>query len=271
MIYTIQNKCLSVSVRTHGAELCSVRDVRSGREFLWQGDESVWNGQSPLLFPNVGRIRAGKCKFRGQDYPLPMHGFANRMEFELEALEPERICLFLRDTEETRRVYPFSFALRVEFFLNDDAVVGIRGTISKREEEDVKLLLDSALTLFDDADADKIPEVSELDAERKRYFVKGQAGQTTVKKTQDVQKTAQPKDKSGEVKKIFLRVPSVESKEYKRARAVCEIFTGSIPAVFYSSESAEYLTPELFIKPTDFVLRELSEIVGEENSVVRRQ
>lgn len=128
MIYTIQNKCLSVSVRTHGAELCSVRDVRSGREFLWQGDESVWNGQSPLLFPNVGRIRAGKCKFRGQDYPLPMHGFANRMEFELEALEPERICLFLRDTEETRRVYPFSFALRVEFFLNDDALT-VRHTV----------------------------------------------------------------------------------------------------------------------------------------------
>ncbi|MBQ3861596.1 MAG: hypothetical protein II779_13780, partial [Clostridia bacterium] len=69
--------------------------------------------------------------------------------------------------------------------------------------------------------------------------------------------------------KIFLRAPSEHSSEFKRARALCLIFPGSVPAVFYSSETREYLKPPLSVKPTPLVLGELREMLGEENVVLR--
>ena len=70
-------------------------------------------------------------------------------------------------------------------------------------------------------------------------------------------------------KKLYLRIPSEESSAYKRAKAVCEIFGGSIPATFYSDEKKEYLSPAVFVSPTPFVLEELREILGVENVVVK--
>ncbi|MBQ3814808.1 MAG: hypothetical protein II836_02030, partial [Clostridia bacterium] len=70
-------------------------------------------------------------------------------------------------------------------------------------------------------------------------------------------------------RKIYLRVPSEESEEYRRARAFCAIFSGYIPATFYSAAKNEYLKPPVGIQPSPFVLNELRELLGEENVVCR--
>ena len=69
--------------------------------------------------------------------------------------------------------------------------------------------------------------------------------------------------------KIYLRVPSGESEEYRRARAFCAIFSGYTPATFYNAETKEYQKPPVGIQPTPFVLNELREILGEENVVCK--
>ena len=69
--------------------------------------------------------------------------------------------------------------------------------------------------------------------------------------------------------KIYLRVSSEESAEYRRARAFCSIFSGYVPATFYSAAKSEYLKPPVGIQPSPFVLAELREILGEENVVCR--
>lgn len=122
-ILTIRNEFLSASIRTHGAELCSVQSLKSGREFLWQGDESVWDGQSPLLFPVIGRVKGGRYRLGDCEYAMPMHGFARTSEFEVESTAENRVCLLLRDSEETRAFYPFSFELRVELTLEGETLV----------------------------------------------------------------------------------------------------------------------------------------------------
>ena len=42
MLYTIENKKLSVTVSDLGAELMSVKTKADGCEYLWQGDEKYW-------------------------------------------------------------------------------------------------------------------------------------------------------------------------------------------------------------------------------------
>ena len=44
MIYTIENEFLRVSAEDDGAQLSSVELKENGKEFLWQGDPSVWYG-----------------------------------------------------------------------------------------------------------------------------------------------------------------------------------------------------------------------------------
>ncbi len=47
MIYTIENEFLRVSAEDSGAELRSITLRKNGKEFLWQGDPSVWYGREP--------------------------------------------------------------------------------------------------------------------------------------------------------------------------------------------------------------------------------
>ena len=101
-ILTIRNEFLSASIRTHGAELCSVQSLKSGREFLWQGDESVWDGQSPLLFPVIGRVKGGRYRLGDCEYAMPMHGFAKDSDFEVRT--------FYRNFARNTVIITFRFA-----------------------------------------------------------------------------------------------------------------------------------------------------------------
>ena len=76
MLYTIQNDRFTASVNDLGAELWSLRDRRSGREYIWQGDARYWTGRSPVLFPIVGRLKDDAYLVNGRQYRMKKHGFA---------------------------------------------------------------------------------------------------------------------------------------------------------------------------------------------------
>lgn len=118
MIYSLQNERLRLSVLDMGAELTSFQDIRTAQpyEYLWQ-DRTVWNGQSPLLFPIVGRLRGDTYQLNGQSYSLRKHGFAKRMRFALESHAEDSLTLLLTDDETTRAVFPFAFELRAVYTL----------------------------------------------------------------------------------------------------------------------------------------------------------
>lgn len=87
-----------------------------GVDLLWPGDPAVWGEISPLLFPIVGWTRDG-ARVNGQRYDLGLHGFARRLMFEVEGQGGDHVRLVARDNEVTRAVYPFAFALHVEYRL----------------------------------------------------------------------------------------------------------------------------------------------------------
>lgn len=116
----LQNASLTVTIDPLGAELTSVRKDQA--EYLWQGDPRWWAGRAPVLFPICGGLKNDQYTWQGKSYTLEKHGFASRKRFAVEAQTAERATFLLRDDEETRRSYPFAFALRVTYTLCGDAL-----------------------------------------------------------------------------------------------------------------------------------------------------
>ena len=123
MIYSIENETYRVSVKSEGAELCSFYDKKADHEYIWEGDPAFWTGTSPLLFPIVGRLRDDIYHLNGKEYHMPKHGFAKKMEFEVEVQTADELVFLLRDTEETRVGFPYAFELRVRYAFVDRGFV----------------------------------------------------------------------------------------------------------------------------------------------------
>lgn len=108
---------LEAEVAALGAELVRLT-WRGGTELLWQGDPASWTGQSPILFPVVGRVREGIVRVGGDTFPMPQHGFALTSRFELVEADAASCRLRLRDDATTRRHYPFAFELGLHYRLD---------------------------------------------------------------------------------------------------------------------------------------------------------
>jgi galactose mutarotase-like enzyme len=93
-----------------------------GRDLLWPGDPAIWSDISPILYPVVGWTRNGEERVDGVSYKLALHGFARFETFAVETSRPDFARLTLSDNAATRAVYPFAFALAIEYRLSADAL-----------------------------------------------------------------------------------------------------------------------------------------------------
>jgi len=112
-IHTLQSKGISATIKSAGAELCSLRNAE-GIELLWQAGPA-WPRHAPLLFPIVGRLKNDELRHRGKSYPMTQHGFARDHRFAWKQREPNFCQLVLHDEPDTRSRYPFSFRLEVTY------------------------------------------------------------------------------------------------------------------------------------------------------------
>lgn len=108
------------SIALRGAEARSWRT--HGRELLWSPEPAFWNEVSPILYPVVGWTRNGEERVDGRAYPLALHGFARFKTFAVESSTADFARLTLVDNERTRAIYPFAFALALEYRLAADAL-----------------------------------------------------------------------------------------------------------------------------------------------------
>src|SRR4051794_18459768 len=116
-LVTITDAALTARVNPLGAELWSLTDA-DGREYMTSADPAFWTGHAPLLFPIVGALKRGTYRLAGREYALPKHGFARTSRFDVEELGPNSVLFRLTDSEESRAVYPFAFALDARFTLS---------------------------------------------------------------------------------------------------------------------------------------------------------
>ncbi len=117
MIHYIENEFLRAGVKELGCELTSIISKETGYEYLWQGSEEFWTGQSPILFPIVGRLIDDEYRLDSKTYTMPKHGFARKLPFALCSKREDSVSFILRENEETLRLYPYAFELIITFTL----------------------------------------------------------------------------------------------------------------------------------------------------------
>lgn len=109
---------LSATINYKGAEL--VQFSKDGLNTIWEVDEQYWNKTSPILFPIVGALKNGEYIFEDKIYQLPRHGFARDYEFELIEKTENSAEFSLKFNDETLKVYPFEFELKIKYELSDN-------------------------------------------------------------------------------------------------------------------------------------------------------
>ena len=121
---TLTSDLLTISIATHGAELCSIID-RSGREYLWQADPRYWRRHSPILFPIVGSVRDGHFTIDGRQYSMSQHGFARDSDFTPLGNTGDEAWYELTSSDTTLAAYPYKFRLQVGYKLTGETVTVI--------------------------------------------------------------------------------------------------------------------------------------------------
>lgn len=152
----LTNGVVSIKVSNDGAELTSIKNVATRREYLWQADPKYWKRHSPVLFPIVGSVWDGEYRSKGQKgllqpgetwevktFKLGQHGFARDMVFQLIDDEPDaegnpQLLYVLRSSEETLKKYPYRFRLEIGYRLIENAVEVIWRVMNPSRDEDLK-------------------------------------------------------------------------------------------------------------------------------------
>lgn len=115
----IENERLKVSIADLGAELSSVYDKETATERIWDANPDVWNRHAPILFPFVGKVNSGKYRIGAHEYEMKtQHGFARDMVFEFVEGTDSSVTHRLLSTEDTLKIYPYSFELLVTHSLD---------------------------------------------------------------------------------------------------------------------------------------------------------
>lgn len=120
MVQEIKNRFLSVSVKDHGAELCSLKSLKNNKEYLWQADPEYWGKHAPILFPIIGCLKNNSYTLEEKSYEMTRHGFARDFKFGLVDKTDTMLKYILISNEETMEKYPFKFELYITYELKDE-------------------------------------------------------------------------------------------------------------------------------------------------------
>lgn len=121
--FKIENSFYVLEVNTLGAEMKSIFVKKWQRELLWvPKDEKlkkVWSRTAPVLFPIVGKLKNDSYRLIDKIYQMTQHGFARDLNFKCLSINACEMEFFLEADQETFKLYPFCFELRVKYVLVD--------------------------------------------------------------------------------------------------------------------------------------------------------
>ncbi len=111
-------KVRAVVVPDKGGEMASLSVLHKGRwvETLYRAldysGKPGWTGKAPFLWPATGR----------NGDLMPIHGFARDIPWKLESKRANRVSVSLRDTDQTRKMYPHGFHIVADYQINGAAI-----------------------------------------------------------------------------------------------------------------------------------------------------
>lgn len=119
MVYSAENSRFTLAVKEMGAELNSLKSKETGIEYIWNGNTDIWYGQSPILFPIIGRLLDDKYTLNGKEYSMDKHGIVRKKPFTLVEKTEGSLTFVQTDDDESITKYPYKFELKVKFQLTE--------------------------------------------------------------------------------------------------------------------------------------------------------
>ena len=140
-----------------------------------------------------------------------------------------------------------------------DNALCIKGNLSLREDEAPKIIISEVRELVENSEYEKLmPKEGEN---------KGEIAEAS--KPNEEKATNPTVSFSGIPKKIFLKVPDMECEKYKKVFNLVSIFDGQTSVIFYDTSSSKYISTNLGIDATPYVVKQFADILGEENIAIR--
>lgn len=133
MVYSAENSKFTLAVKEMGAELNSLKSRETGIEYIWNGNTDIWYGQSPILFPIIGRLLDDKYTLNGKEYSMDKHGIVRKKPFTLVEKTEDSLTFVQTDDDESITKYPYKFELKVKFQLTEK---GLRVTHTVKNNND---------------------------------------------------------------------------------------------------------------------------------------
>ncbi len=133
MVYSAENSKFTLAVKEMGAELSSLKSKESGIEYIWCGNTDIWYGQSPILFPIIGRLLDDKYSLDGKEYSMEKHGIVRKKPFTLVEKTEDSLTFVQTDDEASLKSYPYSFELKVKFQLTENGLKVTHTVVNKND------------------------------------------------------------------------------------------------------------------------------------------
>ena len=138
---------------------------------------------------------------------------------------------------------------RYSHTIEQEAALAVGGYVQSREDEDIKFIVNSIEALKKNGEyrSDASGKKSDSPQSNERSFGASQKRAT----------------------KIYLRVESLECESFMKAKNLVEIFEGDVSVIFYDNRTKQYHASGLSFDATDYTIGQLSELLGEENVVLK--
>ena len=165
----------------------------------------------------------------------------------------ERMAFFTLEDQYAEMecvVFAKSFSEAGHLVRADNAVF-VSGSISRREDEPPKLLVNRMEELVENANY-RDPEPSE------------QGGSDAPQAAAASAPAAKPTPR-----RLFLRVPDFSCERYQKAKNLTEIFDGAFPVVFYDASAKKYDFEHRGVMLSDYLTAQLRELLGAENVILK--
>lgn len=173
----------------------------------------------------------------------------------LKTTKKDEKMAFFKLEDRTGQIECISFANKYEQYssmIHIDSPVFLEGTLSQRDDEDPKILVNFMMPLTENKDF----------KERK----KATSDKPYAEPASENRSAGQEKHKPSV---LYLRVPSVQSEEFKKAENLACIFDGRFPVCYYDTEKRSYLKRSGGIELSDYILSEFKNLLGSENVVLK--
>ncbi len=123
MRHTVSNSFFKIEVQQKGAELCSIKSLKTDSEYMWGANPDIWGSFAPVLFPIIGSLKNGVTMYKGKNYKIPKHGIIrHNNSIELKSKTANQLVFSLKYNDSLLKVYPFKFEFEISFKLTNNKI-----------------------------------------------------------------------------------------------------------------------------------------------------